>query len=46
MSAKNCWPGYEKQGMKRGKSGKMVNNCVKAASAKKKSKAYKNSKKT
>ncbi len=23
-----CWPGYEQVGMKRGKSGKMVPNCV------------------
>ena len=43
MSSQNCWPGYKKQGMKRGKSGKMVNNCVKT-SAKKKAQAYKNTK--
>ena len=38
MSAQKCWVGYEKKGMKRGKSGKMVNNCVKA---KRKVRAYK-----
>ena len=42
MSNQKCWPGYVKKGMKRGKSGKMVNNCVKASSAKKKARAYKN----
>lgn len=26
---KKCWPGYKKQGSKLGKSGRMVNNCVK-----------------
>jgi len=41
MSAQKCWPGYEKKGTKRGKSGKMVNNCVKA---KRKAKAYQKSK--
>ena len=24
-----CWDGYEKHGEKRGKNGRMVNNCVK-----------------
>lgn len=24
-----CWPGFKKQGSKVGKSGKVVNNCVK-----------------
>lgn len=28
-TAKSCWPGYTKQGTKIGKSGKVVNNCVK-----------------
>lgn len=28
-SAQKCWPGYKKQGSKVGKSGKVVNNCVK-----------------
>lgn len=28
-AAKNCWPGYKKQGSKVGQSGKVVNNCVK-----------------
>lgn len=27
--AVKCWPGYKKQGSKVGKSGKVVNNCVK-----------------
>jgi hypothetical protein len=28
-AGKSCWAGYKKVGMKRGKSGKMVNDCVK-----------------
>lgn len=27
--AQKCWPGYKKQGSKMGKSGRIVNNCVK-----------------
>lgn len=29
FAAMKCWPGYQKKGMKKGKGGKMVNNCVK-----------------
>lgn len=38
MTAKKkgpCWTGYEKRGMKK-KGGKMVNNCVKKGTKKKK----------
>ena len=33
-----CWGGYRKDGMKKGKKGNMVNNCVRVSEAKKKAK--------
>ena len=33
-----CWDGYEKQGMKKGRKGNMVPNCVRVSEAKKKAK--------
>jgi len=33
-----CWDGYRKDGMKKGKKGNMVNNCVRVNEAKKKGK--------
>jgi hypothetical protein len=33
-----CWDGYRKDGMKKGKKGNMVNNCVRVSEAKKKAK--------
>jgi len=33
-----CWGGYRKDGLKKGKKGNMVNNCVRVSEAKKKAK--------
>lgn len=33
-----CWDGYRKDGMKKGKKGNMVNNCIRVSEAKKKAK--------
>ena len=35
MPKQKCWDGYEKRGTKKGKSGKVVNNCVKKGTKKK-----------
>jgi len=38
MLQEACWDGYEQQGMKKGKKGNMVPNCVRVSEAKKKKK--------